>query len=326
MVINKVGPALVSGNTIVVKSSEKAPLSCLVLGKACQDVSFPKGAINLLNGFDPSTGNCLARHTDVRKISFTGSVVAGKMVKKAAAESNLKNCTPELGGKSPLIIFEDADLEKAAPAAAFSILFSSGQVCIASSRVYVHAGIAERFMEAMKSAYSHIGKSGDPMAEDTMRGPQVDRIQFKRVMDFLQYAKDNKLDIKLGGDKEQTENGFFIQPTIIANVPEDSRVMNEEIFGPVMCINTFTDKEEVLARANDTEYGLYASLYTRDVSRALRCAKKLEAGSVAVNCTSLTGMALDMPFGGWKQSGDGREFSRHVTNHWTELKSVFVAL
>lgn len=181
-------------------------------------------------------------------------------------------------------------------------------------------------MEAMKSAYSHIGKSGDPMAEDTMRGPQVDRIQFKRVMGFLQYAKDNKLDIKLGSDKEQTENGFFIQPTIITNVSEDSRVMKEEIFGPVVCINTFTDEEEVLARANATEYGLYASLYTRDVSRALRCAKKLEAGSVAVNCTSPTGMALDMPFGGWKQSGDGREFSRHVTNHWTELKSVLVAL
>jgi aldehyde dehydrogenase (NAD+) len=324
MLINKVGPALVTGNTLVLKSSEKSPLSSLFVAKLAQEIGLPKGVLNVLSGFGRPCGEAIAKHMDIRKLSFTGSVIAGRAIKKAAAESNLKNVTLELGGKSPLVIFEDAELAKAIPAAAFSILANSGQACIASSRVYVHASIADKFMAGMKAAMVEMGKSGDALVAGTRRGPQADKIQFDRVMSYLQSAKDEKIDIPLGGHREG-EKGYFIEPTIIANAPEDSKVMKEEIFGPVVCINTFTDEEEVLEKANDTEYGLYASVFTKDISRALRVAKRLEAGSVGVNCTSPT-MAIDMPFGGFKQSGDGRELSKYSTDYWTELKSVFIAL
>lgn len=324
MLINKVGPALATGNTLVLKSSEKSPLSSLAVARLAKEIGLPKGVLNILSGFGRPAGEALAKHMDVRKLSFTGSVIAGRAIKRAAADSNLKNVTLELGGKSPLIIFDDADLTKAIPASAFSILANSGQACIASSRVYVHEKIAPAFIEGMKTAMTQMGQTGDPLAAGTQRGPQADKIQFDRVMSFLQQAKDEKLSVALGGDRVGTE-GYYIEPTILANVPEDSRVMKEEIFGPVVCINTFSDEDEVLQRANDTEYGLYASVFTRDISRALRVAKALEAGSVGVNCTSPT-MAIDLPFGGWKQSGDGRELSKYATDYWTELKSVFITL
>ncbi|EXJ93884.1 hypothetical protein A1O1_02277 [Capronia coronata CBS 617.96] len=324
MLINKVGPALATGNTLVLKSSEKSPLSALVVGRLAQEIDLPKGVLNILSGYGRPCGEAIAKHMEIRKVSFTGSVTAGRAVKKAAAESNLKNVTLELGGKSPLIVFDDADLAKAVPAAAFSILANSGQACIASSRVYVHNDIADRFLEAMKSAMLQMGVSGDPLVAGTRRGPQADKIQFDRVMSYLNYARENGLDIPIGGSREG-ETGYYVQPTIIANAPEDSNVMREEIFGPVVCVNTFTDEHEVLNRANDTEYGLYASLFTKDISRALRVAKALEAGAVGVNCTSPT-MAIDLPFGGWKQSGDGRELSKYATDYWTELKSVLISL
>ncbi|OAP59768.1 hypothetical protein AYL99_04770 [Fonsecaea erecta] len=324
MFVNKVGPALATGNTLVLKSSEKSPLSSLVIGRLCQEIGLPKGVLNILSGFGRPCGEAIAKHMDIRKVSFTGSVIAGRAVKKAAAESNLKNVTLELGGKSPLIVFDDADLAKAVPASAFSILANSGQACIASSRVYVHANIADKFMEAMKTAMVQMGVSGDATVAGTRRGPQADKIQFDRVMSYLNYAKEKGFDMPIGGGREG-QTGYFIEPTIIANAPEDSKVMKEEIFGPVVCVNTFTDEEEVLKRANDTEYGLYASVFTKDISRALRVAKALEAGSVGVNCTSPT-MAIDMPFGGFKQSGDGRELSKYSTDYWTELKSVFISL
>lgn len=326
MLVNKVGPALATGNTLVLKSSEKSPLSSLIVGRLAQEIGLPKGVLNIISGFGRPAGEALSKHMDVRKISFTGSVIAGRAIKKAAAESNLKKVTLELGGKSPLVIFDDADLAKAIPAAAFSILANSGQACIASSRVYVHEKIAPAFTEGMKAAMVQMGKAGNPLEAGTQRGPQADKIQFDRVMSYLQYAKDNKLDVSLGGGRSGGEgDGYFVEPTIISNAPEDSKVMKEEIFGPVVCINTFTDEDEVLRRANDTEFGLYASVFTKDISRALRVAKVLEAGMIGVNCTSPT-MAIDMPFGGWKQSGDGRELSKHSLNHWTELKSVFIQL
>ena len=324
MLALKIAPALITGNTLVLKSSEKAPLSSLKVAQLAHEAGIPKGVLNVLSGYGRPCGEAIAKHMDIRKVAFTGSAVAGRAVKKAAAESNLKNVSLELGGKSPLVIFEDADLAKAVPAAAVSILLNSGQACIASSRVYVHEKIAKDFTEAMKNTMTQMGKSDDPLADGTFRGPQVDKIQFDRVMGFLDGARKEGLTFALGGNKED-KDGYYVEPTIIANAPEDSSVVKDEIFGPVVVINTFTDEEEVLERANDTEYGLYASVFTKDVSRALRVAKRLEAGSVGVNCTSPT-MAFDMPFGGWKASGDGRELSRHALDLWTELKSVFISL
>lgn len=324
LLIAKVGPALATGNTLVLKTSEKAPLSCLVIARLCKEIGLPKGVLNILSGFGRPCGEAIAKHMEIRKVSFTGSVTAGRAVKKAAADSNLKVVTLELGGKSPLIIFDDADLAKAVPAAAFSILSNSGQACIASSRVYVHSKIADSFREAMASTMAKIGQPGDATVAGSSRGPQVDKIQFDRVMSYITYAKEKGLEITLGGNRVGS-TGYFIEPTIIANAPEDSKVVKEEIFGPVVVINTFTDEDEVLKRANDTEYGLYASVFTKDISRALRFAKALEAGQVAVNCTSPT-VALDMPFGGYKQSGEGRELSKHCVDEWTQLKSVYISL
>jgi aldehyde dehydrogenase (NAD+) len=322
--IQKIAPALAAGNTMVLKSSERSPLSSLLFGRLANDAGLPKGVLNILSGYGRPCGEAIARHMDIRKVSFTGSVIAGRAIKKAAAESNLKNVTLELGGKSPLVIFEDADLAKAAPAAAFSILCNSGQACIASSRVYVHADIAEKFIEEMKRAMIEFGRSGDACEAGTKRGPLADKVQFERVMSYLTYANETGLEMPIGGKREGSL-GFFVEPTMVVNVPEDSRLMRDEIFGPVVCVNTFTDEAEVMRRANDSEFGLYASVFTKDISRALRIAKQLEAGSVGVNCTSPM-LALDMPFGGFKQSGDGRELSKYATDYWTELKSVFISL
>lgn len=324
MLVNKLGPALATGNTLVVKSSEKSPLSSLVVGRLAQEIGLPRGVLNILSGFGRPCGEAIAKHMDIRKISFTGSVIAGRAIKKAAAESNLKNVTLELGGKSPLLVFEDADLAKAVPAAAFSILVNSGQSCVATSRIYVHESIASQFLDAMKTTMVQLLPADNPLVAGTGRGPQVDKAQFDRVLSYLDYAKENNISIPVGGNRQGT-TGYFVEPTILANPPEDSRVMKEEIFGPVVCINTFTDEAEVLKRANDTEFGLYASVFTKDITRAMRVVKALEAGSVGVNCSSPS-MAMDMPFGGWKQSGDGRELSRHCTDYWTELKAVYIAL
>lgn len=324
MIINKIGPALATGNTLVLKTSEKSPLSGLVLGRLAQEIELPKGVLNILSGFGRPCGEAIAKHMDIRKISFTGSVVAGRAIKKAAAESNLKNVTLELGGKSPLIIFEDADLTKAVPAAALSILLNSGQSCVATSRVYVHDSIASHFLDAVKTTMADLLPAADPLQAGSRRGPQADKAQFDRVLSFLDEARSQKLNIPLGGNRQGT-TGYFIEPTILLDVPEDSRVMKEEIFGPVLCINTFTDEADVIRRANDTEFGLYASVFTRDISRALKTVKALEAGMVGVNCSSPS-IAIDVPFGGWKQSGDGRELSKYCTDYWTELKSVFISL
>lgn len=325
MLANKIGPGLIAGNTMVVKSSEKSPLSALAVARFSQEIGLPKGVLNILSGNGRPCGEAIAKHMEIRKVSFTGSVPTGKAIAKAAAESNLKNVTLELGGKNPLIIFDDADLIEAIPAAARSAVVNSGQGCILSTRIYVHDKIRDQFVEGMKQAMTKMGGTvNDPLVASTMRGPQADKIQFDRIMGFLNYAKEQKLEIPLGGGRAGTK-GCFIEATIIANAPEDSRVMKEEIFGPVVCINTFSDEADVMSKANDTEFGLYASVFTRDISRALRIAKQFEAGSVAINATSpLT--TFDMPLGGWKQSGDGAEFTKRAWESWTQQKAVYIKL
>ncbi|KAL6230134.1 hypothetical protein BDW75DRAFT_248916 [Aspergillus navahoensis] len=321
MLTFKMAPALISGNTLVVKSSEKAPLTSIYIAKLMREVGFPPGVINVLTGFGRPCGEALASYMKIRKISLTGSVAAGKAVQEAAARSNLKKVTLELGGKSPLVIFDDAYLDRAADEAALSILLNSGQDCIASSRVYIHESVASEFRPKLVRALEEKGQNppGDnnPLSSGTRRGPQADRQQFERIQQFIKEVREGSTEILTGGHREG-EKGFYVQPALVWKPNEKSRVMTEEIFGPVQCLTTFLNEDEVLARANDSEFGLYASVFTKDVSRALRFAKAFESGNVGVNVTSPM-MTHDMPFGGVKQSGQGKELGSHGLEEWTEL-------
>lgn len=228
----KIGPALAAGNCLIMKSSEKAPLTALLLARLSKEAGIPDGVLNILSGFGRPCGDALARHPEIRKIAFTGSVATGKLVQKAAAESNLKSCTLELGGKSPLIVFEDADLAKAAKAAAHSITINSGQVCMASSRVYVHESVAEGFATLYKRALEDISaKMGDPLDPKTMYGPVADHAQAQRILGHLQRAQEQNCEFLLGGPLTHTTESCFVQPAVLSRVPESAPILREEIFG-----------------------------------------------------------------------------------------------
>jgi len=256
-------------------------------------------------------------------VNFTGSTFTGRKIQAAAASSNLKKVVLELGGKSPAIIFEDADISKAAGDTVASMQILMGQACIANSRIYVHESIADQFKEAFKAIFK-AAKKGDPLLPETQQGPQADEIQFERIKTFLKAAKEGKGKLELGGNATQADGtGYFIEPTVYSDVPEDEKTQKEEVFGPYVNINTFKTEEEAIAKANDTEYGLYASVYTKDISRAMRVAKAFESGQVGVNCTSPT-FAADMPFGGYKGSGQGREGFGYSLDEYLEIKTVMV--
>lgn len=262
---------------------------------------------------------------DIRLVSFTGSTLTGRKVQQAAASSNLKKVVLELGGKSPALVFEDADIAKAAGETVGSLQLLMGQACIANSRVYVQESVAEKFKEAFKANFK-AAKKGDPLLPETQQGPQADEIQFERIKSYLKAASEGKGKLELGGKATQVEGqGYFIEPTIYTDVAEEEKTQKEEVFGPFVNINTFKTEAEAIAKANDTEYGLYASVYTKDLSRALRVAKAFESGQVGVNCTSPT-FANDMPFGGYKGSGQGREGFGYSLDEYLEHKSVLIKL
>ncbi|KAJ5678873.1 hypothetical protein N7462_007117 [Penicillium macrosclerotiorum] len=314
----KMAAALSAGNTVVLKSSEKAPLTSLFAAKLFQKAGFPPGVVNIISGHGTPAGSALAEHMDVRCISFTGSSLTGQKIQAAAAKSNLKHVHMELGGKSPAVIFEDADLEAAAAQTQFSIQFNSGQVCVANSRIYVQENVADKFIKLFRAMFSAV-KPGDPLDPTTTHGPQIDALQYKRVKEYLDIgAADGSLTA--GGD---ANDGFFIKPTILENVPEESRVMREEIFGPVVAINTFKTEEEAVQKANNTEFGLYASVFTNNLDRAVRMSKALQAGTVGVNCTSPT-TALDAAFGGYKMSGTGREGILYSVDNFLQTKTILI--
>lgn len=285
-----------------------------------EEAGFPAGVLNVLSGHGPLSGAAMASHMDIRVLSFTGSTRTGRTIQKAAADSNLKTVVFELGGKSPALVFDDADLDACVLDLQNSIMWNSGQACMASSRVYVHERIAEKFIALFKKV-AEARKLGDPLDKDVDHGPQADEIQFATVSNYIELGmQSGKL---VTGGVQQNEDGFLIRPTIFTDQPEDSRVMREEIFGPVVTINIFRTEVEVIEKANATEFGLYASVYTKDIDRAMRVSQKLEAGTVGVNCTSPT-KAHDMPFGGWKGSGTGRESYLHSMDHYLETKSVLI--
>ncbi|KAF2640662.1 aldehyde dehydrogenase-like protein [Massarina eburnea CBS 473.64] len=318
---NKLAPALIVGNTVVLKSSEKAPLTSAHFAGLVQKAGFPPGVINVISGFGNVSGSILSHHMDVRALSFTGSGRTGRIIQAAAAKSNLKQVFLELGGKSPAVIFADADIQKAVAETAYSIQWNSGQVCMANSRVYVQDTIADKYIELFKEAFTKQVKVGDPSEQGVNHGPQADEAQHKTVLRYLEMGKKSG-DLILGGGAPSDREGYYIQPTIFTNTPEDAQIMKEEVFGPVVNINIFKTEEEVLEKANNTEYGLYAAVYTKNIDRALKFAKGLEAGTVGVNCTSPS-IAQDMPFGGYKSSGTGREGEPHYSmDNFLETKTM----
>lgn len=318
----KLAPALAAGNTVVLKTSEKAPTSCERVSRMLNEAGFPPGIVNVVHGHGAVAGGALSSHMGVRALSFTGSVRTGRLIQRAAADSNFKRLIFELGGKSPAVVFDDADLDRAARETQHSAMWHSGQTCMANSRIYVQRSAAERFV-ARFGELARARKLGDPAQKETESGPQADRSQYETVASYVEEGKKTGQLLEPGTAAPADKGGLFVAPTIFLQQPEDSRIMKEEVFGPVVCINTFETEEEAMRLANDTEYGLYAAVYTSDLDRAMRCAKALESGMVGVNCTSPTG-AWDMPFGGYKTSGVGRESLLASLEDWLEQKAVYI--
>lgn len=284
---------------------------------------FPPGVINVLSGHGPGAGAALASHMDVRALTFTGSNSTGKLIAKMAADSNLKNLIFELGGKSPALVFEDADIDAAVRDTQFSIHMMSGQTCMANSRIYVQRAITDEFIAKFKAAFTS-SRLGDPADPAVNQGPQADKIQHATVLRYIEMGKQSGGRLLTSGQElNSPPSGLFISPTIFIDVPENAGIMKDEIFGPVVIINTFDTEVEAVANANNTEYGLYAAVYTKDLDRAMRVASKLEAGTVGVNCTSPT-KGDDMPFGGQKGSGVQRESYIHSMETFMETKSVLI--
>ncbi|KAF2749968.1 aldehyde dehydrogenase [Sporormia fimetaria CBS 119925] len=324
----KVAPAIAAGNCVVVKSSEKAPLTSWKVSQWIESCGFPPGVINVLSGHGPLSGAALAEHMQIRALSFTGSTRTGRAIQIASAKSNLKKIVFELGGKGPALIFEDADIERAARETENSIDWNSGQTCMANSRIYVQEVIKDRFLEAFRRC-AQSRQSGNPLVDDTNLGPLADKQQYEVVQRYVaQGRREASSTVDLGeaskGHESSSESqALLVRPVIFTSVPETSAIVKDEIFGPVVVINSFRTEEEAIQKANDTEFGLYAAIYTKDVERALRVGAKLESGCVGVNCASPQ-TSWDLPFGGWKQSGTGRESFMDSMEHFLETKSLFI--
>lgn len=322
--MSKIAPALASGCTAVLKPAELTPLTAVRIAEIALEVGVPEGVLNVVQGLGSVAGQALADHSDVDKLSFTGSTAVGKHL-LASAAGNLKHLSLELGGKSPVVIFPDADLEKAIPAAAMSIFANSGQVCAAGSRLYVHVGVADQVVEGIARFAENlsVGPGLDP---ETKLGPLISEQQRERVLGYIAAGVADGAELVTGGGPIDG-GGFFVAPTVLRNATADMSIMREEIFGPVLSVSSFSDEDslaDVIRRANDTDYGLNAVVFTRDISRALSFAKRIQAGNVRVNTGS--GMDANMPFGGFKRSGWGHENGREGVEAFTSIKSVTIRL
>ena len=320
----KLGPALATGCTVVLKLAEQTPLSGLRLAELLQEAGFPAGVVNVLTGFGEGAGAPLAAHDLVDKVAFTGSTEVGKLVAKAAT-GNLKKVTLELGGKSPAIVFPDADIDGAIKGAASAVFFNHGQCCCAGSRLLAHDSVFDRVVEGVSDIASKI-KMGPGLDPATEMGPLVSQEQFERVSGYIDSGRQQGAKVVAGGERF-ANRGYFVKPTVIRDAKSDMKVVEEEIFGPVVVAQSFStdaDLERLAAQANDTIYGLAASVWTRDLSTAHKMARRIRAGTVWVNCHNVFDAAL--PFGGYKQSGWGREMGAEVLNNYTEVKAVTVKL
>jgi aldehyde dehydrogenase (NAD+) len=318
----KLGPALAAGCTVVMKPAEQTPLTALRIGELIVEAGFPEGVVNLLPGYGPTAGAALSRHMDVDKVAFTGSTEVGHLIMKAAAESNLKRVTLELGGKSPNIVFADADMDQAVEGSHFALFFNQGQCCCAGSRLFVEEKCYDEFVDR-SVARAKKRKVGSPFDKTTEQGPQVDQEQFNKVMGYIEAGKKEKANLLAGGNRVG-DKGYFIEPTVFGDVQDNMTIAQEEIFGPVMSILKFKDINEVVDRANKTLYGLAAAVWTKDITKAHAIADGVRAGTVWVNCYDVFDAAA--PFGGFKQSGIGRELGEYGLSNYTEVKTVTVKL
>jgi len=317
----KWGPALVSGCTLVLKPAEQTPLTALRVAQLAQEAGFPNGVINVVPGFGPTAGAALTRHMDVDKVAFTGETSTGQLIMEAAAKSNLKRVSLELGGKSPNIVFADADIDAAVEGAYFGLFFNQGQCCCAGSRLFVEQSIHDEFVaKLVQRAKSQ--KVGDPFDPETTQGPQITREQQERVLSFIDSGKKEGATIHCGGGKPNLP-GYFVEPTVFSGVTDGMKIAREEIFGPVMNILPFGNIEEVVERSNRTQFGLAAAVWTRDIKKAHRMARSLRAGTVWINCYDVFDAAA--PFGGYKMSGVGRELGEYALQLYTEVKTVYIA-
>jgi aldehyde dehydrogenase (NAD+) len=318
----KWAPALASGCTIVLKPAEQTPLTALRVAALAQEAGFPDGVINVVPGYGPTAGAAVSSHMDIDKVAFTGEASTGQIVSVAAAQSNLKRVSLELGGKSPNVIFSDADLDAAVEGAYFGLFFNQGQCCCAGSRVFVEEKVHEQFVDKLlQKAKSR--KVGDPFDPDTEQGPQVSQEQFDRVMGYINAGQKEGAKMLCGGNRVGNR-GFFIEPTVFDGVRDDMKIARDEIFGPVLSVLKFKDTDEVIRRGNQTQFGLAAAVWTRDIRKAHRLANGLRAGTVWVNCYDVFDAAA--PFGGYKMSGHGRELGEYALELYTEVKTVYVNL
>ncbi|KAI1476515.1 hypothetical protein K445DRAFT_321526 [Daldinia sp. EC12] len=318
----KIGPALCTGNTVVLKTAEQTPLSGLVFSQFVKEAGFPPGVLNIISGFGKVAGAAISSHMDIDKVAFTGSTVVGRAIMKAAAASNLKKVTLELGGKSPNIVFDDADIEQAISWVNFGIYYNHGQCCCAGSRVYVQEGIYDKFIAAFKKRAEQ-NSVGDPFDEGTFQGPQVSKLQYDRIMGYIEEGKKGGATLETGGERHG-DKGYFIKPTIFTNVTHDMKIMQEEIFGPVVAVAKFKTEEEVVHLGNDSAYGLAAAVHTSNINTAIRVSNELRAGTVWVNSYNL--LHHQLPFGGYKESGIGRELGEAALANYTQNKSVSIRL
>ncbi|XP_042732135.1 aldehyde dehydrogenase family 1 member A3 [Lagopus leucura] len=322
MLVWKMAPALCCGNTLVIKPAEQAPLTSLYIGSLIKEVGFPPGVVNIVPGYGPTAGAAISTHQSIDKIAFTGSTKVGKLIKEAASKSNLKRVTLELGGKNPCIVCADADLDLAVECAHQGVFFNQGQCCTAASRVFVEEQIYPEFVKRSVE-YAKKRLVGDPFDARTEQGPQIDQKQFDKILELIESGKKEGAKLECGGLAIE-DRGLFIKPTVFSEVTDNMRIAKEEIFGPVQPIMKFKSIEEVIRRANSTEYGLTAAVFTKNLDRALTLASALQSGTVWINCYNA--LYAQAPFGGFKMSGNGRELGEYALAEYTEVKTVTIKL
>eukprot|EP00262_Sarcandra_glabra_P022140 TRINITY_DN9678_c3_g1_i1.p1 TRINITY_DN9678_c3_g1~~TRINITY_DN9678_c3_g1_i1.p1 ORF type:complete len:502 (+),score=77.80 TRINITY_DN9678_c3_g1_i1:146-1651(+) len=315
---NKVAPALAVGCTIVVKPAEQTPLSALYYASLAKLAGIPDGVLNIVTGYGPTAGAAVASHMDIDKVTFTGSTEVGRLVMQAAATSNLKVTSLELGGKSPLVIFDDADIDMAVDLARVATFFNKGEICVAGSRVYVQEGIYDEFARKLAERAKRL-VIGDPFDPHSQQGPQVDKKQFEKILSYIEHGKTEGATLLTGG-KPWGKKGYYIEPTIFTDVKEDMLIAKDEIFGPVMTLMKFKTIDEAIERANKTRYGLAAGIVTKDLNIANRVSRSIRAGVIWINC--YFAFDRDLPYGGYKMSGFGRDFGLHALDNYLQTKSV----